>query len=68
LTRFYFSGRTGKQRENAPQNAKNSIYVNLGGIKGLVESQYVSNHDFLEVSNNLTAYQFFLTLYLSICF
>ncbi|XP_050239491.1 uncharacterized protein LOC126688729 isoform X5 [Quercus robur] len=50
-TRYHVAYITGKQRENAPQNAENSIYVNLGGIKGLVESQYVSNHDFLEWLN-----------------
>ncbi|KAK4586205.1 hypothetical protein RGQ29_023408 [Quercus rubra] len=47
-TGYHVAYITGKQRENAPQNAKNSIYVNVGGIKCLVESQYVSNHDFLE--------------------
>nr|XP_023915907.1 uncharacterized protein LOC112027474 isoform X2 [Quercus suber] len=47
-TGYHVAYITGKQRENAPQNAKNSISVNVGGIKCLVESQYVSNHDFLE--------------------
>ncbi|KAK4586198.1 hypothetical protein RGQ29_023408 [Quercus rubra] len=53
-TGYHVAYITGKQRENAPQNAKNSIYVNVGGIKCLVESQYVSNHDFLEWLNSIT--------------
>ncbi|XP_061990379.1 uncharacterized protein LOC133708848 isoform X7 [Rosa rugosa] len=50
-TRYYVScitGTTGSQRESHPQNAKNSISVIVGGIRCVVEAQYVSNHDFLE--------------------
>lgn len=40
---------TGAQREiNSPAGSKNSISVNVGGTNCLVESQYISNHDFLE--------------------
>ncbi|XP_022739593.1 uncharacterized protein LOC111291806 isoform X2 [Durio zibethinus] len=38
----------GAHRQGSQQNPKNSIYVNVGGIKCLAESQYISNHDFLE--------------------
>lgn len=60
---YYSSGCTGKQRENMRQNAKISVCVNVGGIKCLVESQYVSNHDFLEVIVWLefVTYHFFFT-------
>ncbi|KAM5550211.1 hypothetical protein ABKV19_027635 [Rosa sericea] len=50
-TRYYVScitGTTGSQWESHPQNAKNSISVIVGGIRCVVEAQYVSNHDFLE--------------------
>ncbi|XP_040374096.1 uncharacterized protein LOC112196794 [Rosa chinensis] len=50
-TRYYVScitGTTGSQRESHPQNAKTSISVIVGGIRCVVETQYVSNHDFLE--------------------
>lgn len=39
---------TGSQRESCAGNAKNSISVIVGGIRCLVQTQYVSNHDFLE--------------------
>ncbi|KAJ4722604.1 Zinc finger, CCHC-type [Melia azedarach] len=47
-TGYYVACITGAQRESSQQNSKNSISVNVGGIKCLVESQYISNHDFLE--------------------
>jgi len=61
---YYSSGCTGKQRENLQQNGNISVCVNLGGSKFLVESQYVSNHDFLEVIVWLefVTYHFFFTL------
>ncbi|KAL6194848.1 hypothetical protein ACLB2K_035923 [Fragaria x ananassa] len=42
------TGTTGSQSESHPQNARNSISVSVGGIRCVVETQYVSNHDFLE--------------------
>uniref|UniRef100_A0A5B7ARA4 Plus3 domain-containing protein n=1 Tax=Davidia involucrata TaxID=16924 RepID=A0A5B7ARA4_DAVIN len=45
---YYVACITGAQREKSPQNSKNPISVDVGGIKCLVESKYVSNHDFLE--------------------
>ncbi|KAL9408249.1 hypothetical protein AB3S75_046745 [Citrus x aurantiifolia] len=48
-TGYYVACITGVQREiSSPAVSKNSIYVNVGGINCLVESQYISNHDFLE--------------------
>ncbi|XP_041007724.1 uncharacterized protein LOC121252232 isoform X3 [Juglans microcarpa x Juglans regia] len=47
-TGYHVACITGKQRENSPENAKYSVCVNVGGIKCLVESHYISNHDFLE--------------------
>ncbi|XP_050374002.1 uncharacterized protein LOC126791572 isoform X2 [Argentina anserina] len=47
-TGYYVSCITGSQRESHPQNARNSISVIVGGIRCVVETQYVSNHDFLE--------------------
>ncbi|KAJ7979926.1 Zinc finger, CCHC-type [Quillaja saponaria] len=47
-TGYYVASITGVQRQSSEQNANNSLPVNVGGIKCLVESQYVSNHDFLE--------------------
>ncbi|XVF62958.1 hypothetical protein PTKIN_Ptkin09bG0050800 [Pterospermum kingtungense] len=47
-TGYYVACITGANRQGAEQNSKNSISVNVGGIKCLVESQYISNHDFLE--------------------
>ncbi|KAA8548754.1 hypothetical protein F0562_000438 [Nyssa sinensis] len=47
-TGYYVACITGAQREKSPQNSKNSILVDVGGIKCPVESRYVSNHDFLE--------------------
>ncbi|XP_028762361.1 uncharacterized protein LOC114720810 isoform X2 [Neltuma alba] len=36
------------RREGSQQNNRKSISVIVGGIKCMVESQYISNHDFLE--------------------
>ncbi|KAL5851965.1 hypothetical protein ACOSQ3_007083 [Xanthoceras sorbifolium] len=47
-TGYYVACITGAQRENLSKNSKNLISVNVGGIKCVVESQYISNHDFLE--------------------
>ncbi|KAK9288319.1 hypothetical protein L1049_016770 [Liquidambar formosana] len=47
-TGYYVACITGSQKEKSPQSSKNPISVNIGGIKCLVESQYISNHDFLE--------------------
>ncbi|KAG8636765.1 hypothetical protein MANES_15G037000v8 [Manihot esculenta] len=47
-TGYYVACITGTKMENSPQNSKKCIAVNVGGIKCLVESQHVSNHDFLE--------------------
>ncbi|KAA8527712.1 hypothetical protein F0562_035419 [Nyssa sinensis] len=47
-TGYYVACITGAQREKPPQYSKYSISVNVGDIKCLVKSQYVSNHDFLE--------------------
>ncbi|XP_058001127.1 uncharacterized protein LOC110673214 isoform X2 [Hevea brasiliensis] len=47
-TGYYVACIIGAQMESSPHKSKKSIGVNLGGIKCLVESQYVSNHDFLE--------------------
>uniref|UniRef100_A0A5B7AT75 CCHC-type domain-containing protein n=1 Tax=Davidia involucrata TaxID=16924 RepID=A0A5B7AT75_DAVIN len=49
-TGYYVACITGAKREKSPQYSKYSISVNVGGVKCLAESQYVSNHDFLEVS------------------
>ncbi|XP_031272328.1 uncharacterized protein LOC116130767 [Pistacia vera] len=43
-TGYYVACITGAERGSS----KNSISVNVGGINCLVESQYISNHDFLE--------------------
>ncbi|XWS39240.1 hypothetical protein CRYUN_Cryun18bG0033600 [Craigia yunnanensis] len=45
---YYVACITGAHKQGTQQNSKNSISVNVGGIKCLVESQYISNHDFLE--------------------
>ncbi|KAJ6719475.1 ZINC KNUCKLE (CCHC-TYPE) FAMILY PROTEIN [Salix purpurea] len=37
---------TGVENESSTRNSKTSIAVNVGGVKCLVESQYISNHDF----------------------
>lgn len=41
---------TGEQEGEPVKDSKTSISVSAGGIKCLVGSQYVSNHDFLEVN------------------
>ncbi|XVF66551.1 hypothetical protein PTKIN_Ptkin10aG0045900 [Pterospermum kingtungense] len=48
ITGYYVACITGADRQATHKNSKNSISVNVGGIKCLVESQYISNHDFLE--------------------
>lgn len=47
-TGYHVACINGKQRENSPRNATNCLSVNVGGIKCLVESRYISNHDFVE--------------------
>ncbi|GLU08105.1 hypothetical protein SLE2022_250300 [Rubroshorea leprosula] len=47
-TGYYVAQISEAQRLNSQRNSKSSISVNVGGIKCLVESQYISNHDFLE--------------------
>lgn len=47
-TGYYVACINETQREKRLKDSKNSIYVSVGGIKCLVESRYVSNHDFLE--------------------
>ncbi|XP_031396206.1 uncharacterized protein LOC116207423 isoform X1 [Punica granatum] len=47
-TGYYVACITGMQRKSLVKDAKSPISVNVGGVKCLVESQYISNHDFLE--------------------
>lgn len=47
-TGYYVACITGVESESSTQKSKNSIAVNVGGIKYLVESQCISNHDFTE--------------------
>ncbi|XAR57357.1 hypothetical protein NMG60_11025474 [Bertholletia excelsa] len=47
-TGYHVACITEEQREKAPKGSKKSLAVNIGGIKCLVESQYISNQDFLE--------------------
>ncbi|XP_022760238.1 uncharacterized protein LOC111306695 isoform X2 [Durio zibethinus] len=47
-TGYYVACITGACKQDTEQNSKNSVSVNVGGTKCLVESQYISNHDFLE--------------------
>ncbi|OMO54771.1 Zinc finger, CCHC-type [Corchorus capsularis] len=47
-TGYYVACITGAHRQSTQQTSKSSISVNVGGVKCLVESQYISNHDFLE--------------------
>ncbi|GMP77293.1 hypothetical protein CsSME_00033603 [Camellia sinensis var. sinensis] len=47
-TGYYVACITGEQRENPPQGSKKAISVKVGGIRCLVESQYISNQDFHE--------------------
>ena len=42
----------GGHGQSSEQNTRKSVSVNVGGIKCMVESQYISNHDFLEVIIN----------------
>ncbi|KAF8021010.1 hypothetical protein BT93_G1425 [Corymbia citriodora subsp. variegata] len=45
-TGYYVACITGMQGDKS--SGRNPISVNIGGVKCLVESQYISNHDFLE--------------------
>ncbi|KAG5554498.1 hypothetical protein RHGRI_012142 [Rhododendron griersonianum] len=47
-TGYHVACITGEQREKSPQGSKKPISVNIGGIRCLVETQYISNQDFLE--------------------
>ncbi|KAK2647191.1 hypothetical protein Ddye_022386 [Dipteronia dyeriana] len=47
-TGYYVACITGARIESSSKNSKHLISVNVGGIKCTVESQYISNHDFLE--------------------
>lgn len=47
-TGYYVACITEEQREKSPQGSKKPISVNIGGIRCLVETQYISNQDFLE--------------------
>ncbi|GFZ14139.1 zinc knuckle (CCHC-type) family protein [Actinidia rufa] len=47
-TGYYVACITGEQRGKPPQGSKIPLFVKIGGIKCLVESQYISNQDFLE--------------------
>ncbi|XP_061974478.1 uncharacterized protein LOC133696324 isoform X2 [Populus nigra] len=47
-TGYYVACITGVESESSTQKSKNSIAVNVGGIKYLVESQCISNQDFTE--------------------
>ncbi|XWS13777.1 hypothetical protein CRYUN_Cryun36dG0067400 [Craigia yunnanensis] len=47
-TGYYVACITGAHTEDTLRNSKNSISFNVGGITCLVESQYISNHDFRE--------------------
>ncbi|EYU32992.1 hypothetical protein MIMGU_mgv1a004259mg [Erythranthe guttata] len=49
-TGYYVARITGYTTEIIDYKSKKSILVDVGGIKSSVGSQYVSNHDFLEVS------------------
>lgn len=52
-TGYYVACITEAQRQSSPQSSKNSIFVVVRGIRCLVESQYISNHDFLEDELNV---------------
>ncbi|KAK7308010.1 hypothetical protein VNO77_41561 [Canavalia gladiata] len=39
---------TETQRQSLEQDTRKSLSVKVGGIKCMIESQYISNHDFLE--------------------
>ncbi|XP_050217969.1 uncharacterized protein LOC126668819 isoform X2 [Mercurialis annua] len=47
-TGYYVARITGIQIESSSKKCKASISLNVGGIRSVVESRYVSNHDFLE--------------------
>ncbi|KAJ4844596.1 hypothetical protein Tsubulata_011017 [Turnera subulata] len=47
-TGYYVACISGVQRGSSALQSRNSISVDVGGMKCLVGSQYVSNHDFLE--------------------
>ncbi|KAJ6903591.1 hypothetical protein NC651_020923 [Populus alba x Populus x berolinensis] len=47
-TGYYVACITGVQSQSSKQKFKNSFAVIVGGVKCLVKSQYISNHDFTE--------------------
>ncbi|KAF4365781.1 hypothetical protein F8388_003450 [Cannabis sativa] len=47
-TGYHVACIVGTEIENKPQDQESSVLVDVGGFRCLVESQYVSNHDFLE--------------------
>ncbi|TKY71137.1 small subunit ribosomal protein S15e [Spatholobus suberectus] len=47
-TGYYVAYINETQRQYSEQNTRKSLSVKVGGIKCMVESQYISNHDFLE--------------------
>ncbi|KAE8728195.1 Detected protein of confused Function [Hibiscus syriacus] len=53
-TGYYVACITEGNKQGTQRDSKNSIAVNVGGIECYVESQYISNHDFLE--DELTAW------------
>lgn len=50
----------GDSIENIGWKSKKSVLVDVGGVKSSVGSQYISNHDFLEVSLVPTTFLYFL--------
>ncbi|XP_039042808.1 uncharacterized protein LOC120181829 isoform X1 [Hibiscus syriacus] len=51
-TGYFVACIAGSHTLGTQQNSKNSISVDVGGIKCFVESQHISNHDFLESIQN----------------
>ncbi|XP_027362266.1 uncharacterized protein LOC113869928 isoform X4 [Abrus precatorius] len=47
-TGYYVAYINEAQRQSSEQNTRKSLSVKVGGIKCMVKSQYISNHDFLE--------------------
>ncbi|XP_057507079.1 uncharacterized protein LOC130790160 [Actinidia eriantha] len=47
-TGYHVACITGEQRQIPSQGRKNTISVSIGGVRCSVESQYISNQDFLE--------------------
>ncbi|KAK6914041.1 Plus-3 domain, partial [Dillenia turbinata] len=52
-TGYHVASITGAHEERSIENSNRSISVSVGGVKYIVESQYLSNHDFLEVNSGL---------------